>query len=162
MTKPPNNYCRLGTAEPDVSTGKYPLASRGKTLARAERVHSMGSQHLTSTVKKAYQTIMTAEYRYLISRTKPHKDITPVLLGYFPEKVIIETCVFFWPNMSPFKNVLLVGASGRVGIAMQAELLARTNSFSKLGVLTASTSASAPDPAKDAYRASLAAQGVGS
>lgn len=60
--------------------------------------------------------------------------------------------------MSPFKNVLLVGASGRVGSAIQTELLAKKSSFSKIGVLT--TSASAPDPAKDAYFASLAAQNV--
>lgn len=60
--------------------------------------------------------------------------------------------------MSPFKNVLLVGASGRVGSAIQTELLAKRSSFSKIGVLT--TLASAPDPAKNAYWASLAAQNV--
>ncbi|RDL37672.1 uncharacterized protein BP5553_05105 [Venustampulla echinocandica] len=51
--------------------------------------------------------------------------------------------------MSPFKNVLLVGASRRVVTAIQAELLAKKSNFSKLGVLT--SSASAPDPKKDAY-----------
>jgi uncharacterized protein YbjT (DUF2867 family) len=60
--------------------------------------------------------------------------------------------------MSAFKNILLVGASGRVGSAIQAELLARKNNFSKLGVLT--TSAAAPHPAKDAYWATLEAQGI--
>ena len=60
--------------------------------------------------------------------------------------------------MTPFKHVLLVGASGRVGTAIQAELLAKKSNFSKLGVLTSSTSA--PDPKKDAYWESLAAQGV--
>ena len=60
--------------------------------------------------------------------------------------------------MFPFKNVLLVGASGRVGTTIQAELLAKKSNFSKLGVLT--PSASAPDPKKDAYWESLAAQGV--
>jgi nucleoside-diphosphate-sugar epimerase len=60
--------------------------------------------------------------------------------------------------MGPFKTVLLVGASGMVGKAIQAELLAKRGNFSKLGVL--SSSASAPDPKKDAYWESLSAQGV--
>jgi uncharacterized protein YbjT (DUF2867 family) len=60
--------------------------------------------------------------------------------------------------MSAFKNILLVGASGRVGSAIQAELLARKNNFSKLGVLTMSAAAS--HPAKDAYWATLEAQGI--
>jgi hypothetical protein len=60
--------------------------------------------------------------------------------------------------MSPFKNVLLIGASGRVGTAIQTELLAKKSNFSKLGVLTAS--GSAPNPEKEAYFAFLEAQGV--
>jgi uncharacterized protein YbjT (DUF2867 family) len=60
--------------------------------------------------------------------------------------------------MSPFKNVLLVGASGNVGRAIQAELLAKKGNFSKIGVLTSSVSAL--DPKKNAYLASLEAQGV--
>jgi uncharacterized protein YbjT (DUF2867 family) len=60
--------------------------------------------------------------------------------------------------MSAFKKVLLVGASGRVGSAIQTELLANKRKFSKLGVLTASGSAA--DPQKDAYWETLAAQGV--
>jgi uncharacterized protein YbjT (DUF2867 family) len=60
--------------------------------------------------------------------------------------------------MSPFKNVLLVGASGNAGKAIQVELLAKKGNFSKLGVLTSSVSA--PDPKKDAYWASLETQGV--
>ena len=60
--------------------------------------------------------------------------------------------------MTAFKNILLIGASGRVGSAIQAELLARKSNFSKLGVLT--TSAAAPHPEKDAYWAFLEAQGI--
>jgi nucleoside-diphosphate-sugar epimerase len=60
--------------------------------------------------------------------------------------------------MSPFKNVLLIGASGLIGTAIQAELLAKKTSFFKLGALTASNSA--PNPKKDAYWESLAKQGV--
>ena len=60
--------------------------------------------------------------------------------------------------MTAFKNILLVGASGRVGSAIQAELLARKSNFSKLGVLTTATTA--PHPEKDAYWATLEARGI--
>jgi saccharopine dehydrogenase-like NADP-dependent oxidoreductase len=80
-----------------------------------------------------------------------------VFSGNFPG-VIIDIYMIFCRTMSPFKSVLLVGASGRVGSAIQTELLAKKSSFSKIGVLT--TLASAPDPEKDAYWASLAAQNV--
>jgi hypothetical protein len=60
--------------------------------------------------------------------------------------------------MSSFKSVLLIGASGMLGRAVQQELIAQKGKFSKLGVLT--TSLSAPDLRKEAYWASLEAQGI--
>jgi nucleoside-diphosphate-sugar epimerase len=60
--------------------------------------------------------------------------------------------------MAHFQNILLIGSSGLVGKAIQAELLAKRGNFSKLGAL--SSSASAPDPKKAAYWESLSAQGV--
>lgn len=60
--------------------------------------------------------------------------------------------------MSAFKNILVVGASGRVGTAVQTELFAKSQNFSKLGVLRASTTPQ--DPKKDSYWESLKARGV--
>ena len=60
--------------------------------------------------------------------------------------------------MASFQNILLIGASGMIGRVIQAELIAKKENFSKLGVLTSSTSS--PDPKKEAYFASLEAKGV--
>ena len=61
-------------------------------------------------------------------------------------------------TMSAYKSVLVVGASGRAGSAITAELLSKKGQFEKLGVLT-SKPAATPD-AKAEYWASLAKQGV--
>ena len=61
-------------------------------------------------------------------------------------------------NMASYKSVLLIGASGMLGRAVQEELITQKGNFSKLGVLT--TSASSPDENKDAYWGSLEAKGV--
>lgn len=60
--------------------------------------------------------------------------------------------------MSVYKNVLLLGASGRVGSAIQTALLANKSRFSKLGVAT--SAASYGNPEKQAVWTMLKDQGV--
>lgn len=86
-----------------------------------------------------------------------NEELRGDLLTSLAQEIHVKVTVFLL-KMSPFRNVLLVGASGRAGSAIQAELLAKKKNFSKLGVLTASSSA--PNPKKDAYWESLEAQGV--
>jgi uncharacterized protein YbjT (DUF2867 family) len=60
--------------------------------------------------------------------------------------------------MSSFANVLVIGASGMFGSVVQAELISKKKNFSKLGVLSASAAPS--DAKKEAYFATLEAEGV--
>lgn len=60
--------------------------------------------------------------------------------------------------MSSIASVLVIGASGMFGRVVQAELISKKKSFSKLGVLTASAAPS--DARKEALFASLEAEGV--
>lgn len=61
-------------------------------------------------------------------------------------------------NMASFDRVLLIGASGLLGKAIQNALLMNKGKFEKLGVLTSSSAL--PNPSKDEYWASLRARGV--
>jgi nucleoside-diphosphate-sugar epimerase len=74
------------------------------------------------------------------------------------QRTLLKTACILTLNMASLDRVLLVGASGLLGRAIQTALLGSKQKHTKLGVLTSSSAL--PDPSKDEYWASLAAKGV--